>query len=158
MEGKVVNLRAVMGSRQDFHHRRRELVRVSRAVRLPLVPQPVRNVRLFVPTATLEASVISPELDLMFRVSLVLGGMIQEQHVLNLRIRTQSSPEICLEPCEGACPVCGNVMDLSRVDCPRCETPHHRECWEYFGGCTTYACGSKFVAAKLREGCDVPSI
>ena len=29
------------------------------------------------------------------------------------------------------------------VYCGGCQTPHHRECWEYFGGCSTYACGHK---------------
>lgn len=51
------------------------------------------------------------------------------------------------------CGVCGD--DLTRGDivlCRRCRTPHHRECWEYFGGCSTYACQEKhFVEPAARR-------
>jgi hypothetical protein len=38
------------------------------------------------------------------------------------------------------CRVCGDVMDSDIVYCRRCKTPHHRECWEYNGACSTYGC------------------
>lgn len=38
------------------------------------------------------------------------------------------------------CKVCGEDLDREIVCCRRCKTPHHRECWEYNGGCSTYAC------------------
>jgi len=39
------------------------------------------------------------------------------------------------------CPVCsGDVVDR-RVECRRCHTPHHRECWDYTGTCSVFACG-----------------
>lgn len=39
------------------------------------------------------------------------------------------------------CPVCsGEVIDR-RVECRRCHTPHHRECWDYTGTCSVFACG-----------------
>lgn len=39
------------------------------------------------------------------------------------------------------CKVCGERVILDRIDCRRCETPHHRDCWEYNGRCAVYACG-----------------
>lgn len=40
------------------------------------------------------------------------------------------------------CPYCRYPITAteSRLNCPRCETPHHRECWQANGGCTTYGC------------------
>jgi hypothetical protein len=41
------------------------------------------------------------------------------------------------------CLVCGDVLsDRTIVCCPRCETPHHEECWKYNGECAVYACHS----------------
>jgi hypothetical protein len=47
------------------------------------------------------------------------------------------------EAVESQCQVCGEPLTRDLVYCASCRTPHHRECWEYFGGCSTYACGQK---------------
>lgn len=39
------------------------------------------------------------------------------------------------------CGICGEEVDRDAVQCLSCQTPHHRECWEYFGACSIYACG-----------------
>lgn len=39
------------------------------------------------------------------------------------------------------CKVCGDDLDHEVVICRRCRTPHHRECWHYYGACSTYGCG-----------------
>ena len=41
------------------------------------------------------------------------------------------------------CRVCGEGIAAERVQCLRCGTPHHPECWEYTGGCSIFACQSK---------------
>lgn len=46
-----------------------------------------------------------------------------------------------LEP-EGRCPVCGNGLGGVLCACPRCETPHHQECWDWAGGCAIFGCAS----------------
>lgn len=38
------------------------------------------------------------------------------------------------------CRVCGDQITTDMVFCRRCKTPHHRECWEYFGACSIYGC------------------
>jgi len=57
---------------------------------------------------------------------------------------------------EAQCQVCGEALgsgdaagDL--VYCSACETPHHRECWQYFGGCSTYACGQKKFVTQVKQ-------
>jgi hypothetical protein len=44
------------------------------------------------------------------------------------------------------CQVCSHpIAPESRVRCRRCRTPHHPDCWEFNGGCATFACGEKQV-------------
>ena len=38
------------------------------------------------------------------------------------------------------CRICGEELQSEIVICRRCQTPHHRDCWEYAGGCATYGC------------------
>ncbi len=45
-------------------------------------------------------------------------------------------------PLEAAvCQVCGEQIVDDMVCCRRCFTPHHLECWQYNGVCSTYGCG-----------------
>lgn len=39
------------------------------------------------------------------------------------------------------CQVCGDDIKLDAVFCRSCKTPHHRDCWQYYGSCSTYGCG-----------------
>jgi ribosomal protein L40E len=41
------------------------------------------------------------------------------------------------------CRVCGTEILSDGVMCRRCHTPHHHECWQYVGRCSTYACGER---------------
>jgi hypothetical protein len=42
------------------------------------------------------------------------------------------------------CQVCYNAISAeTRVRCRRCRTPHHPDCWDFNGGCATFACGEK---------------
>jgi len=39
------------------------------------------------------------------------------------------------------CLVCGDPIEkLPNVECKVCETPHHTECWNSIGGCSTFGC------------------
>ena len=42
----------------------------------------------------------------------------------------------------GECQVCGEEMkrEQSIIRCSHCSTPHHQECWDYLGGCSTFGC------------------
>ena len=40
----------------------------------------------------------------------------------------------------GQCPICDHPLGATPRRCGACATPHHPECWTYFGGCSTYAC------------------
>jgi hypothetical protein len=53
-------------------------------------------------------------------------------------------------PAEGAaCSVCGETFEGAFVTCKSCRTPFHKDCWKYFGGCSTYGCGGrKYVRSR----------
>lgn len=38
------------------------------------------------------------------------------------------------------CPICSGQINDDMVVCVRCKTPHCVDCWEYNGGCATFAC------------------
>lgn len=44
-------------------------------------------------------------------------------------------------PAEIQCPVCaGAITEATPRTCPRCDTPHHGDCWDYVGGCAIFGC------------------
>jgi len=56
-----------------------------------------------------------------------------------------------IEVINATCMVCGETMKDSFVTCKRCKTPHHHDCWEYLGMCSTYGCGSKRKREKSKS-------
>jgi len=85
--------------------------------------------------------------DLVDRADL-LTGFIRESLALLGRIRGAGIEGITIlsteeRPGRGFCPVCANPLDLSPQRCPDCRTPHHPECWSYFGGCAVYGCSPR---------------
>lgn len=42
---------------------------------------------------------------------------------------------------QAMCQVCSEDIVSDMVLCRRCKTPHHLDCWQYYGACTTYGCG-----------------
>ncbi len=38
------------------------------------------------------------------------------------------------------CQICGEAITSEMVFCRRCRTPHHLDCWQYNGCCSTYGC------------------
>lgn len=49
------------------------------------------------------------------------------------------------------CKVCGEETLEQTVYCRRCRTPHHRDCWRYFGACSVYACGeTRYLTAHQQ--------
>lgn len=47
------------------------------------------------------------------------------------------------------CKVCGEAILFDEVRCVDCDTPHHRDCWAYGGGCSVYGCGSRSHRVRL---------
>jgi len=49
------------------------------------------------------------------------------------------------------CPVCATLVGADPIHCTRCENPHHRDCWEFSGGCAIFGCERRWreVAVPL---------
>lgn len=48
------------------------------------------------------------------------------------------------------CQICGEEITTDMVFCRRCKTPHHHDCWKYYGSCAIYGCGEeKCVSPRL---------
>jgi hypothetical protein len=58
----------------------------------------------------------------------------------------------------GRCLVCSEAIQRGNlVSCARCETQHHRDCFEYAGRCAIYGCGSiRYTVAWHRSASSVP--
>ena len=51
----------------------------------------------------------------------------------------------------GVCPVCRTPADDQTIECMHCHGMHHRDCWEYNGGCGKYGCASAPATEKLTD-------
>ena len=50
---------------------------------------------------------------------------------------------------DAICQICGDQIDHEIVFCRRCRTPHHKDCWQYYGSCSTYGCQeSRYLVPK----------
>lgn len=56
-------------------------------------------------------------------------------------VEEQARPAVPLQETE--CQVCGDPLTEKVVHCMKCKTPHHLDCWQYFGSCSVYGCGNK---------------
>ncbi len=51
------------------------------------------------------------------------------------------------------CQICGDAIRTSDVVfCRSCRTPHHEDCWNYFGACSTFGCGQKVFKRPRKQG------
>jgi len=80
-----------------------------------------------------------------------LGWLIETSVAVLNKARGLAEPSgVTLDPilaqAGSACPVCGHAVDDESLPCPTCRTPHHRDCWKYFGGCAIFGCRTKIRA------------
>jgi len=61
--------------------------------------------------------------------------------------------EAVLSLASAICQICGDDIATDVVFCRSCKTPHHRDCWQYYGSCSTYGCGQvRFMVSTKRGG------
>jgi hypothetical protein len=96
---------------------------------------------------------LSSYADLDAFISLSAELFIAAMNTRNVGITFVDATVKIAEPDEGEsqCQVCGESLTVDLVYCSSCKTPSHRECWEYFGGCSTYACGNKKYLVRSRK-------
>ena len=72
---------------------------------------------------------------------------VREALDLGLAIHRVLDPAMVVSEMEmastGTCPVCATAV-VEEVDvCSRCRTPHHKDCWDYLGGCAVFGCAGR---------------
>ncbi len=94
----------------------------------------------------------------------------QLQHFVQLAIELYDQAVLTLEQgiefvertqppkaAEVICQICGEPITSEVVFCRRCKTPHHRDCWEYYGACSTYGCReTRYLLPKPKRGRKLP--
>lgn len=63
----------------------------------------------------------------------------------------EAKPEATLSLKEAVCQICGETVKLKAVFCRTCKTPHHKDCWEYYGACSTYGCGQRRYLVQRKK-------
>jgi hypothetical protein len=138
---------------------------IARAFLGPVVRQAVENLRRLSPPGGMLLSV-NPE-RLLVQVDRNLG---QQPEILASVVDMALSIHDCLQTSVTArlgqgitvvgvgpaapedagpavCKVCGDPIPEVHVICVSCQTPHHRDCWTFIGGCSIYGChGKQFQA------------
>jgi len=104
------------------------------------------------PTFDLDARTVTVMVRQYFREEIDILTLIECARDFTTFVLEAAAPSgIILEDVKvasgGECPVCGTAMNHEAVRCESCRTPHHPECWQYMGRCSTYACkGTRSVA------------
>lgn len=55
-----------------------------------------------------------------------------------------------LDTSSAVCQICGEPISSDIVYCRSCKTPHHQDCWVYYGKCSTYGCGETRYSTSRR--------
>ncbi len=92
-------------------------------------------------------------LDRLVRLGLQLHEAASHTNSEGIDFVDGDDREAALSLTAAICQVCGDeISDDDTPDvvfCRSCKTPHHRDCWQYYGNCSTYGCGQKrFLVAK----------
>lgn len=111
------------------------LVRPAR----PVLEVQAERVRLYLPgtaqSRTQDAALIAAGTQLL---DLLLAKFAVDVHAIPEALPPDAF--LTLESGAATCPVCCESIRQTAVQCARCRTPHHRECWDYAGTCAMYAC------------------
>ena len=63
------------------------------------------------------------------------------------------SEHLALPVTKAKCPLCGDFIEKGdeKINCLRCDTIHHKECWEYLGDCAILGCQSDDLVATENQ-------
>lgn len=144
------------------------MLRKPRATLLEAIASELYRVTIFmalaagIPIALLffvvAADPLTGVVSLLLGVSLLRGASpgiraLLPEGVLGARVEP-STREALLTPVRAGraqCRYCGEtILVAAAVVCGACESHHHRDCWEEYGGCVVYACGGREPRALLE--------
>jgi len=79
---------------------------------------------------------------------------LHEQAAMTQTVGIEFTDDATAQPItEALCQICGEEIDQDMVFCRRCKTPHHQDCWQYYGCCSTYGCQErKYITPRTARG------
>jgi len=90
-----------------------------------------------------------PTLDRFVRLGIRLYEAASNTNAEGIDFVAGDKSEGSLSLNSAVCQVCGDGVAVDAVFCRSCKTPHHQDCWEYYGRCSTYGCGQeKYLVLK----------
>lgn len=109
----------------------------------------MRRRRLFVEVKTKKMSF--PQLRQLIFECCVLVRILQDG-TATLVDSVASKSKLQLKPgSETECQICGLPLESQLVSCSSCHTLHHKDCWEYYGECSTYGCGEQSFQIETTQ-------
>lgn len=119
--------------------------------RLSHTPEPSETVVLIYPGWLVVRKVWESsrtiDLERFVEMSLSLYDQFQLTKTEGIEFVASDDPQIIDH---ASCRICGEEMHQEIVICRRCQTPHHRDCWDYNGGCATYGCRETLYLVPRR--------
>ena len=74
------------------------------------------------------------------------------QRINSVEIEFVTKKETVVPKAEGSlCQICGDEIHSDIVYCRGCRTPHHEDCWRYYGACSTYGCGETIFLRRRKS-------
>ncbi len=120
-------------AREAFHALRSALIKhaLDPAIHLALGG---RNVLLTL-QHTIDGRILSPAVDVVISIadSFLVEGEPGRAVAESMQLMVAA----------GTCLVCGVGMEVETVRCAKCRTPHHKDCFSYFGRCAVFGCVSR---------------
>jgi len=80
-------------------------------------------------------------LERFIQLGFALYDELTESDRAGIEFVDQPESSFSLDAANAVCQICGEKITEDIVSCRSCLTPHHRECWVYYGKCSTYGCG-----------------
>ncbi len=166
--GKMLGMQDIEVGTREFDDRYLIRGNSERAIRHLLnadVQVAVESLRRFLGNNDISISILSGRLVIRKR-SLIRDRETLERfvrmgtHLHEVALKTEAEgiefigaeqQEATLSLSSAVCQVCGDEVALDAVFCRSCKTPHHQDCWRYYGSCSTYGCGeTRFLVARKK--------
>ena len=81
-----------------------------------------------------------------------LALFVEMQKLNSTGIEFVTKEEAVVPKAKGSlCQICGDEIHSDIVYCRGCRTPHHEDCWRYYGACSTYGCGETIFLRRRKS-------
>ena len=91
------------------------------------------------------------ELEQFVRTAIALYDVMSGGGEQGIKFIDEVRIEDAAETVTATCQICGEAISADPVLCNACRTPHHHDCWEYYGQCSTFGCRERGFHRPRRQ-------